>query len=251
MFPKNRYDSRKWFASGTMKKLGTVSLWLLLVLGCVSQNHHTEGMRYYGQARYDAAVTAFQSVLKADPNDSHAMYNIAATYHQSARTSLRSGNTAAAQQQYAQAIQYYQLCLTQAPNHTNAYRGLSALYMDCRQPDVAFQLLINWNNANPVSSEPKIELARLYQEFAEISRIQERTEVAQQCREVAKQFLQQVVQTEPTNDRALRALGFLKEQSGDISGAIFEYQRSLQANPQQQDIAHRIAALTQQEVVAK
>jgi tetratricopeptide (TPR) repeat protein len=217
---------------------------MLFALGCASQNHNAEGIRYYGQARYDAAIAAFQSALQANPNDPHALYNVAATYHQAAKVSLQSGQMAAAQQQYEQAAQYYQLCLAKDPNYVHAYRGLTALYMDCQDADKAFQLLINWHNANPVSAEPKLELARLYQEFAQICMIQGRTDVAQDCRRAAETLLQRVLVTEPANYRALRALGYLKEQSGDVAGAVFEYQRSLQAYPQQPDLESRVTALT-------
>jgi tetratricopeptide (TPR) repeat protein len=155
-----------------------------------------------------------------------------------------SGQAAAAQQQYDQAAQHYQLALTQNPNHADAYRGLAALFMDCRDEKRAFQLLIDWYDTNRVSAEPKLELARLYQEYAQICMIQERTDVAQDCRNAAEQLLQQVLATEPANYRALRAMGYLKEQSGDFPGAVSEYQRSLQAYPQQKDLESRIAALT-------
>jgi tetratricopeptide (TPR) repeat protein len=227
-----------------MKGFCFIPLLMLLVPGCVSQNQTADGVRFYGQARYDAAMTAFQSVLKAKPNDPDALYNVAATYHQSAKASLQSGQAASAQQQYDQAVQYYQLCLAQDANHADAYRGLAALHMDCRNAEAAFPLLINWYNANPVSSEPKLELARLYQEYAEICINQGRKDDAQDCRNATEQLLQQVLATEPTNYRALRAWGYLKEQSGDIAGAVFEYHRSLQAYPQQKDLESRIAALT-------
>jgi len=214
------------------------------MLGCASQSQTSEGIRYYGQARYDAAMTSFQSVLKANPNDANALYNVAATYHQSAKVSLLSGQTAAAQQHYEQAAQYYQLCLAKNPNHADAYRGLAALYMDCQNGEAAYQLLSGWCQANPVAAEPKIELARYYQEFAQICMLQGRAEDAQNMRSATEQLLQQVIATEPTNYRAFRALGYLKEQSGDIAGAVFEYQRSLQANPQQKDLEERIVALT-------
>ena len=227
-----------------MKGFYTAAIPMLFVLGCVSQNQTAEGIRYYGQARYDTALTAFQSALKTNPNDPNSLYNVAATYHQSARVALRSGQAAAAQQLYEQAAQYYQLCLAQNPNYADAYRGLSALYMDCQDGEKAYQLLANWVNANPVSVEPKLELARHYQEFAVICMAQGRTEDALNCRNAAEKCLQQILAAEPTNYRAFRALGFLKEQSGDLAGAVLDYQRSLQANPQQSDLETRIAALT-------
>ena len=203
-----------------MRSFFAVSLLMLFVLGCASQNQNVAGVRYYGQARYDAAITAFQSALTANPNDPNALYNIAATYHQSARTSLRSGNMAAAQQQYEQAEQYYQLCRAKDPNYTNAYRGLSTLYMDRQNGEAAYQLLHHWYTVNSVSVEPKLELARYYQEFAQICLAQGRTEEAQNYRNATEKLLQQALAIEQTNYRTLRALGYLKEQNGDIAGAV-------------------------------
>jgi len=244
LFAENHYDSPNDMETRAIKTSWITSLLALFTLGCASQNYNTDGVRYYGQARYDSAITAFQSALTANPNDPNTLYNIAATYHQSARTSLRSGNAAAAQQHYEQAVQYYQLCLTKDPNYANAYRGLVALYMDWQNGEAAYQLLNNWNTVNPYSVDAKLEFARFYQEFARICMIQGRTEHAQRCREATEKLLQQVLAMEQTNYRALRALGFLKEEGGDIAGAISDYQRSLQANPQQQDLTDRVAALT-------
>ena len=227
-----------------MKGCYTASLLTLLVLGCASQNHNTEGIRYYGQARYDAAITSFQTALKENPNNPNTLYNIAATYHQSARASLRSGHTAAAQQQYERAAQHYQLCLERDRNYTNAYRGLSALYMDCQDGRAAHQLLKDWYDTNRHSVEPKLEFARFYQEYSRIFMIYGDTERAQVYRVATEMLLQEALAMEPTNYRALRALGFLKEEGGDRAGAISEYQRSLQANPQQRDLADRVAVLT-------
>jgi len=229
---------------GAMREWCSISLLAMFVLGCASQNHTADGIRYYGQARYDAAMTSFQSAYKANPNDPNTLYNIAATYHQSAKTSLLTGQSAAAQQQYEQAAQYYQQCLAKNPNHADAYRGLASLYMDCQNGEAAYQLLSGWYQANPTAADPKIELARFYHEFAQICMLQGRTDAALNCRNAAVQLLQQVLAVEPTNYRALRALGYLKEQSGDIAGAVFDYQRSLQANPQQKDLEERVAALT-------
>jgi len=244
LFAKNRYDSQNDRIIGTMKGIYTTSLLTLLMLGCASQNYNTEGVRYYGQARYDAAITSFQSALREKPNDPNTLYNIAATFHQSARTSLRSGHLAAAQQQYEQADQYYQLCLSSDSNYANAYRGLSALYLDCNRGEYAYQLLENWYRASPNRIEPKLEFARYYQEYTRIYMIEGDAERARDYRRATEKYLQEALAIEPTNYLALRALGFLKEESGDRAGAVIEYQRSLQSNPQQRDLADRVDALT-------
>jgi cytochrome c-type biogenesis protein CcmH/NrfG len=74
--------------------------------------------------------------------------------------------------------------------------------------------------------------------------LQGRTEVAKECLDATQKMLQQVLAAEPTNFRALRALGYLKEQSGDTAGAVADYQRSLQANSSQADLQARITALS-------
>ncbi|MDR3182929.1 MAG: tetratricopeptide repeat protein [Planctomycetaceae bacterium] len=218
---------------------------VLLLTGCRFANNTSRGVDYYGQAKYDAAMTAFQEALKAKPNDPEMEYNIAATYHQSGRLSLQSGQHAAAQQQYDQAVQYYRLCLAKKPNHSDAHRGLAALYLDCKSPQEAFQVMTDWVKADPVSSEPKIELARLYQEYSQICQLQGRTDTAADLRSAADVTLQNVLSAEPSNYRALRAAGYLKEQSGDRSAAAAYYQRSLQSNSAQKDLELRIASLGQ------
>ncbi|MDR1270010.1 MAG: tetratricopeptide repeat protein [Planctomycetaceae bacterium] len=225
-------------------------LFLVLVLlfcaiGCTLYNKNSEGLRYLGQARYNEAKTAFEAALKAEPNNADTYYNLATTYHQSGKISLQSGQSADAQLQYDQALRNYQLALTYNPNHTETHRGLAVLYMETQNADAAFKLLIDWYNTNVTSAEPKIELARLYQEYAQICQLQNRIDIAKECLDSAAKMLQSVLVTEPANYRALRALGYLKEQNGDLQGAVADYQRSFQSNPQQKDLENRITAILQ------
>jgi tetratricopeptide (TPR) repeat protein len=225
-------------------------LFLVLVLffctvGCTSYNKNSEGLRYLGQARYNEAKTAFEAALKAEPNNADTYYNLATTYHQSGKISLQSGQSADAQLQYDQALRNYQLALTYNPNHTETHRGLAVLYMETQNADAAFKLLIDWYSTNVTSAEPKIELARLYQEYAQICQLQNRIDIAKECLDSAAKMLQSVLVTEPANYRALRALGYLKEQNGDLQGAVADYQRSFQSNPQQKDLENRITAILQ------
>lgn len=212
---------------------------------CGTYGRNSEGLRYFNQARYDQAMVAFQAALTADPNNPDAYYNVAATFHQSAKVSAQSGNPAAAQQQYDEAEKFYRLCLSKDANHTAGYRGLAVLYMERQNPDAAFQLLIGWSQSNPVASEPKIELARLYQEFAQICQAQGRTDEARSCLETTVKMLQQVIASDPGNFRALRALGYLRELGGDYNNALGDYRLSLQSNPKQLDLAAHVTALEQ------
>jgi tetratricopeptide (TPR) repeat protein len=218
---------------------------LFFCIGCTSYNKNSEGLRYLGQARYNEAKASFEAALKVEPNNADTYYNLATTYHQSGKISLQSGQSADAQLQYDQALRNYQLSLTYSPNHTEAHRGLAVLYMETQNADAAFKLLIDWYNTNVTSAEPKIELARLYQEYAQICQLQNRTDIAKECLDSAVKMLQSVLVTEPSNYRALRALGYLKEQNGDLQGAIADYQHSFQSNPQQKDLENRITALLQ------
>lgn len=223
-------------------------VWGLLPLffsACTSYSRNAEGLRYYGQARYTEAINSFQTALQAEPMNQDTYYNLAATYHQMGRTALHSTNPAYAQQQYDMAEQNYKYCLERDPNHTAAYRGLAVLYMERQQPNPAFQLLENWSKQNTAAPEPCIELARLYQEFAQYYVIQGRLEDAKGCQELAVEKLQEALGRDPNNFRALRALGYVREQGGDIQGALSDYRRSLESNRSQKDLEQRISILSQ------
>jgi tetratricopeptide (TPR) repeat protein len=98
--------------------------------------------------------------------------------------------------------------------------------------DEAFRLLEDWVARAPRSSDPKIELARLTEEFGD--------------GEAAKHYLFDALQIEPRNARALAALGRLREDEGDMAQALANYQRSLESNPHQPELARRMTNLNQQ-----
>ncbi len=228
-----------------MQRFFVVGSVLALLLGsCTAYNRTADGLRFYNQARYSEAVSAFQTALQNEPMNQDTIYNLAATYHQMGRAALSSSNSAYAQQQFDLAEQNYKQCLTQDPNHTAAYRGLAVLYMERQQPDPAFRLLIAWADYNKAAPEPRIELARLYQEFAQYYVFQGRLEDAGVCQNHAVERLQEALACDPTNFRALRALGYVREQSGDIQGALADYRRSLESNRSQRDLEERIAILS-------
>ena len=74
-----------------------------------------------------------------------------------------------------------------------------------------------------------MELARLYAEFGN--------------KEAATNTLADAVRLNPNDARQWAALGKVREESGNYSQALANYQRSLEINPGQADVAARVAAL--------
>ncbi|MDR1290299.1 MAG: tetratricopeptide repeat protein [Planctomycetaceae bacterium] len=220
-----------------------VLFFVLQVVGCTTANMSAEGVRYFNQARYDQAQRAFLEALKREPNNPDIYFNLAETYHQSAKLSLTENEIAKAQQQYDEADRYYKNCLSIDPNHLKANRGLAAMYMEIQQPQMAFALIINWGNTNPNLQDPKIELARLHQEWAQIMSIQGRKDISDDSNKKAVTLLQEVLEKDPNNYRAWRAIGFIRENNGDRENAITAYKQSVALNPNQNDLKNKLLTM--------
>ena len=116
-----------------------------------------------------------------------------------------------------------------SPNHVDCYRGLSILLVDKGQPEKGFTLLKDWAIKNPTLSEPRIELAKLHQEFNQ--------------NKVAEQYLNEALAMDPNNPRAWAAKGRSREMSGDLMMAVQNYEQSLALNASQPELYQRIGAL--------
>jgi tetratricopeptide (TPR) repeat protein len=198
---------------------------LALAGGCAdfsAQGRNAEGVRLFSQGRYDEALRQFQEASYTDPISPDGYYNLAATYH-------RLGTLENRQSDLDQAESYYNQCLDRDPNHADCYRGLAVLLAEQGRNDEAFRLLEGWADRNPSAADPKIELARLFQEFGD--------------RPAAKAHLIEALQVDPDNPRALAALGKIREETGEPEQALVDYQRSLWHNQFQPQVASRIAAL--------
>lgn len=183
---------------------------------------NAEGVRLYSQSRFPEAIEKFQQAIATDPADADGYYNLAATYHRLAEASRRPEDA-------AQAERYYHLALDRDPNHRDTYRGLAVLLVQQDRAGEAVRLLQEWAQRNPSSPDPRIELARLSEEFGE--------------RHAAKQYLADALLADPNNARALAALGRLRELEGDPAQALANYQQSLLADRFQPDVAARVAML--------
>ena len=191
---------------------------------------NSQGVGLYHQGNYDGALALFHQALSLEPNNPNFYYNLARVHHQKGRQTKDA-------QELEKAETYYNLCLDRDPNHTDCYRSLAVLLVEQGRKKDAFTLLERWNMRSPHLADPKIELARLYEETGDLT--------------AAKEKLLAALQVEPNNPRALAALGHVRERQGDLVQALADYKRSLAINPAQPKVALRAAALQGQGVVAQ
>jgi tetratricopeptide (TPR) repeat protein len=193
-------------------------------VGCAlaSNSQNAEGVRMFDQAYYQGAQQRFLQAIQSDPSNPDAYYNLARTYHQLGKLHNQPADL-------QQAESYYHQCLDRDPNRTDCYRALAVLLSEQGRGTDAYRLMEGWAARNPAAAAPKIELARLYEESGN--------------KDAAKHQLIDAVTVEPTNARALAALGKLREDAGETVQALANYQRSLQLDPNQPQLAQRITAL--------
>ncbi|MCC7085300.1 MAG: tetratricopeptide repeat protein [Pirellulales bacterium] len=211
-----------------MTTLWHMGLWSALFLissaGCgwMAQGQNSEGVRLFSQGQYDAASQRFRQAIQSDPDNPNGYYNLAAYYHRQGKLQQRSVDL-------TQAENYYQQCLGHNPNHVECRRGLAVLLVEQGRSQEAFAMLRDWETHSPSLPAPKIELARLYEEFGD--------------RKSATDELTSALAISPNDARALAALGKLREEAGDPAQALANYQRSLMANRYQPQLAQRVVAL--------
>ncbi len=193
--------------------------------GCqmVSHSQNSEGVRMFQQAYYQGALQRFQQAIQSDSANPDGYYNLARTYHQLGKLHNQTADV-------QQAESYYHQCLDRDPNNQDCHRGLAVLLVEQNRSGDAFKLMENWAMRNPSLAAPKIELARLYEESGN--------------RDAAKHQLIEAVGVDPTNSRALAALGKLREDAGETVQALANYQRALQIDPNQPQLASRVGALS-------
>ncbi len=207
-------------------------MWLVAILatslataGCGSMTArglNAQGVRQFEQAQYEQAIQQFQQAIYNDPANADGHYNLAAAYH-------RLGTLNKSDSYMHQAEQHYHMCLDRDGDHRECYRGLAVLLVEQDRKDDAFRLLEGWVTRGTNLAEPKVELARLYQEHENIDE--------------AKRQLIEALRTDPNHARALAALGKLREDAGDTAQALADYKRSLWKDRYQPEVAARVAAL--------
>ncbi len=198
---------------------------VLLFSGCSSftaNNYNAEGVRMLAANRTEDALDCFERAKQADPQNPDTYYNSGVVYHQRA---IETGS----EQDFQMAKYCYELCLERQPYHVECNRSLATLYCDIGQDENAFKLVEEWVDRQPSSPEPRIELARLYDEHKQLDR--------------ARDCLNDAVAIDSHNTRAYTALGSVRERMGDNESALAAYEHALALNPYQPEIQNKVTSL--------
>jgi len=162
--------------------------------GCnLGQQNNVTGRQAFELGQYPTAINEFQKALTKNPNNPDALYNLAASLY-------AQGKQARNSQWLGQAEQLYRQAIAANDQHVDAHRGLAALLIETGRENYAFDLVNQWKDRYPGSTEPVVELARLYQEYGDNRR--------------ATDLLSDALKIDSNNIRALKALGHVREVQG-------------------------------------
>ena len=199
----------------------------VLSTGCQvgAQRHNVVGNQAFEAGQFTTAINEFQQAINLNPRSADAFYNLGASYYSLGKQQKNA-------QWMQQAEQLYRQAISLNDQHADSHRGLAAVLIETGQEKFAFDLLNSWKDRYPNSTDPVIELARLYQEYGDNRR--------------ATDLLADALRLDGQNVRALKAMGHIREVQGQTHLALDNYLRVLQADQSQSDVASRVASLQHQ-----
>jgi Tfp pilus assembly protein PilF len=209
-----------------MSRTALLALLALLAGACAQTTHerlrelNEDGVHLYEQGSFDHARETFQLALSLQPGDPHLLYNLGRCHDQ-------LGHLERAEQIYRQ-------CLQAAPDHAECRHALVVLLAGHGRRPEAGQLVQTWLARDPRRASPYVEDAWLLLQDGDLLS--------------ARGRLQQAVRLEPRNSQALAELGRLYERLNYPDRAVVMYERALEANPHQPEVARQVSLLRSQGV---
>jgi tetratricopeptide (TPR) repeat protein len=197
---------------------------VLCLTGCQStaqdrvRDYNTDGLRRQQQGDFAGARQSFQAALELKGDDAGLLYNVG-------DCSDRLGDVAGAER-------FYLACLQRQPNHAVCRHALCSLLVRANRRDEAVHMVEDWLAREPKLADPYAEDGWLWHEARDLPRAQAR--------------LQQALELEPHNVRALNELGHIYEDQFRLDRALVLYERSLVRDPNQPEVARRVRELRAQ-----
>jgi Tfp pilus assembly protein PilF len=213
-------------------RLGGMAAWLGTVLlgaglgGCLTATQERvrdfteDGVYLYQRGDYLHARQSFDAALRLQEKDPALLYNIGCCYD-------RVGAAAKAEE-------YYKLCLVESPNHPECRHAMTLLLMRERRRQEADDLIDDW-----LAREPKLSAAYVEDAWR---RRQDGDPLQAQGR------LQQALDLDPHNARAMVELALVYELMDYKERALVLYEQALRLDPRQPEVAQRLELLRTQGV---
>lgn len=198
--------------------LGTLAL---LVASCLPSSqelvvqYNEDGVLLFERGEFDHARQSFEAARRLAPEDQAILYNLGQCHD-------RLGDAARAEYLYRE-------CLARAANHAACRHALAMLWVrGGRQPE-AERMIEDWLAREPKLSSPYAEDGWLWHLRGDLPRAQSR--------------LQQALQIDPHDQRALAELALIYEEMQRSDRALVLYERILDVNPRQPEIARHLEEL--------
>ena len=204
-----------------MRRTRWIAGLLLCLSGCINpvqeraRFYNDDGVRLFAKGDYRDARDSFQAALACRPNDAGLLYNLGECYD-------RVGDAAKAEH-------YYQQCLQQESNHSSCRHALAVLLVRTGRKAEAENMLAAWLASQPKLAAALAEDGWLLHLSGDLPRAQAR--------------LQQALDLDPHDPRALTELARVYEELHRPDRALVLYERILQRDPKQADVAEHVQFL--------
>jgi Flp pilus assembly protein TadD len=208
----------------SMAKLIGIASLALLVPACLPSSqelvtqYNEDGVLLFERGEFDHARQSFEAAQHLAPEDPAILFNLGQCHD-------RLGDTAKAEH-------YFRECLTRSANHAPCRHSLAVLWVNSgRQPE-AERMIEDWLAREPKLSSPYADDGWLWHLRGDLPRAQGR--------------LQQALQIDPHDQRALTELALIYEEMQRPDRALVLYDRILDVNPRQPEIIRHMEQLRAQ-----
>jgi Flp pilus assembly protein TadD len=197
-----------------------------LAIGCAEpiQNRvrefNDDGVLLYSRGQYPEARDTFVAAVSLKPGDANLQFNLGQCYD-------RLG-------QFELAEKTYGACLKINPNHNECRHALAEMLWRQHRRDDAARMIEEWLAREPKLAAAYAEHGWLWRQLGNLP-----------C---AKSRLQQALELDPHDLRALVELGQIYEEENRQDRAVYLYERALEIQPAQPELLMRLTSLHQQGV---
>jgi Flp pilus assembly protein TadD len=196
----------------------------IILAGCLPtsqelvKQYNDDGVLLYERGEYSHARDSFEAAQRLAPEDPAILYNLAQCHD-------RLGDTAKAEPLYKE-------CLRRSANHAACRHALAVLWVRTGRQAEAEKMIEDWLVREPKLSSPYAEDGYLWHLRGDLPRAQSR--------------LQQALEMDPHDQRALTELALVYEEMQRPDRALVLYERILDVNPRQPEIARHMDELRAQ-----